>query len=77
MKNLYELARCHARLGQTDTALAYLDVSLATGFDQGQALAADEAFAAMTDDPRFTALTPWQSPGTWPWSERTWMTTAG
>jgi tetratricopeptide (TPR) repeat protein len=50
---MYNAAAMHARLGQRDRALAWLDSSLAAGFSSDSILRNDEDFAALRGDPGF------------------------
>jgi tetratricopeptide (TPR) repeat protein len=52
----YDAARCHARLGHEDQALAGLARALRLGLRDTAGPRTDEAFAALRDDPRFAAL---------------------
>lgn len=53
---LYNLACAHARLGQTEAALARLGQAIDLGFGDRAAIAADTDFASIADDARFRAL---------------------
>lgn len=52
-RRAYDIARCYARLGEDDRALAWLDRAIEMGFRDRAAIGADDAFAALRSDPRF------------------------
>lgn len=52
----YAVAQAAAKEGDADTALAWIDRTLTAGWEDRPALQTDEAFAALTGDPRFREL---------------------
>ena len=51
------LARLHARAGNTDDALRWIETSLSQGNRDRTSIASDDAFAGLYDNPRFVELT--------------------
>jgi tetratricopeptide (TPR) repeat protein len=52
----YRIACCHAQLGASDEALAWLDRALATGYRDLERARTDRAFAALREQPRYREL---------------------
>jgi hypothetical protein len=52
---VFNAGSVHARLGQADTAFAFLDRSIARGFSSPALFASDSNFARLRGDPRYAA----------------------
>lgn len=55
-ETVYQLARCHAGLGDRDQALDHLDRALAIGYRDLERARTDRAFASLRDDPRYRTI---------------------